>query len=90
MTKNWGKKFTAKKLKNFDQKIAMYYPWTPIKLQKKLPAFKRTPRTSKLENYLLFSIFESYFCPPGSRSGSSRPKSMRIRIHYTDSVVVQS
>ncbi len=31
----------------------------------------------------VFSIFVGHFCPPGSTSGSSRPKSMRIRIRHS-------
>jgi hypothetical protein len=39
---------------------------------------KRTSSTSKHENSVLFSIFVSHFCPPGS--GSESAILMRIRI----------
>jgi hypothetical protein len=67
-------------------KIAINYSWASIKdVQATVEAFtpkKRTSSTSKHEISELF-LFLWVFCPPGSGSGPSRPKSMRIRIRNT-------
>ncbi len=68
---NWKKFFIY-----FFQKLQFTYgiPWPPqttSKLQKIMQRFKTW-------NFLTFSIFVGNICPPGS--GSSRLKSMRIRI----------
>jgi len=58
-------------------------PRRTSKLQKKPPTLKRVHpalRTIKC-TYSLFFFFVGNFCPPGSGSGSSRPKSMRKLIH---------
>ncbi len=82
MTKNWEKFTTEKKLIFFDQKLQ--YTYSSLGLHKGrfhateeviIPQ-KRTSSTSKL-------YFCGLFCPPGSWSGSSRPKWMQIRIRNT-------
>jgi len=40
---------------------------------------KRTSSTSKLKISSVFSLFVGHFCPSETGSGSSRPKSIRIR-----------
>jgi hypothetical protein len=66
-----------------DQKLQFTYPLASIKdVQAAGEAFcpqKKTPSTSKNEIYLLFSMLEGHFCPPGSGSGSR----LRIRIQIT-------
>jgi hypothetical protein len=55
-------------------------------------AFRNQKRTSSTSEHIISSLFPvGHFCPPGSGpphsqggSGSSRRKSMRIRIHNND------
>ncbi len=90
MTKNWKKctsekKFVISLMKNCNLVI----PKTPkrtSKLQQKvrnLHPSKENIQHFKTWNFLTFFYFCRSFCPPGSGSGSSRPKSMRIRIRNT-------
>ncbi len=82
MTKNW-KKLTAEKTIFFWSKIAICLslglPKRTYKLHEKPSAFKKErPALQNMKFQFFFSIFVGNFCPPGY--GSSRTKSMRIRI----------
>ncbi len=81
--KKIGKKLQLKKIINFLLKNSIYLCLGLRKgLQGTIEALspqKRTSSTSKLE----ISFFVAHLSPPGSGSGSSRPKSMRIRIRNT-------
>jgi hypothetical protein len=48
------------------------------KLQEKPPPFKKEPPEVHNMKFLNFFLFVGHFCPHGSGSGPSRPKSMRI------------
>jgi hypothetical protein len=69
-------------------KIAIYYPQASIMAAQATEAFspqKRTYRTSKRENSLLFSIFMGHSPPPLDPDPATHYcGSMRIRIHNPD------
>jgi hypothetical protein len=79
MGPNIGKLFSWKKIIFFYKKIVIYLSVKDSQATgETLSPQKRTCSTSKHETSAFFFYFLGYFCPPGSGSGSIRPKSMWI------------
>ncbi len=80
------KLFSWKQFIFFISKVAIYLS---LGLHKGRPSYKRSFQLTikkkiqhfKIWNFFTFSTFADHFCHPGS--GSSRPKSIQIRIHNT-------